>query len=130
MARKFMHFSERWLRESGGPDDVEMNRFLRYMNLTIINGSSHYMSGRRFSGLDTKIVNISNFKKCNTSWYDERCHQKVFKLEDVYLMHPTGYHIGHNILIWKNFLQLIYNSSHHYGWYSTASNGHEICRFD
>lgn len=130
MARKFVNLSDRWLRESMGPDDVEMNKFLRYMKLTIIDGASPYFSGRSFSHLESKIVNISKFKKCNETWFDDRCKQKVYKLEDVYLMHPSGFNVWHNIHIWKNFLQLVHNSSHHFGWYSTSDITHEICRFD
>lgn len=126
MASIFVNLSERWTRESAGPDDIEMNRFLKYVNLTIKDGASPYMSGRAFQLLSDSL----NLSICKKNYTDYDCNQPIYKLEDCYMMHPTGNYIPENIKIWNRYLKLIEDKKHHYGWYSTANQLHEVCIFD
>lgn len=126
MARKFVNLSDRWLRESSGPDDKEMNKMLGYVKQTISNCSSPYTSGRIFGIWNLKM----NFSSCRKDFYDSNCKQSIYRLEDSYMMHPTGPKIGDNLRIWNNYLYYINDKKHHYGWYPGASQVHEVCIFD
>lgn len=56
-----------------GPDDVEMNRFLKDVNLTIKDGASPYMSGRTFELLSDSM----NLSICNKNYTDYSCKQPI-----------------------------------------------------
>ena len=127
MAYYFVKYSRKWLNESHGPDDVEIIRFLKYVNKSIKDATSPFM----FQG-GNKYLNSINFDpdklpKCG-KYFDIRCNQGINKIEDVYLYHSKAKIINESLRIWNNLNKLIYDKKHRYGWY--RGKEFEICRLD
>lgn len=127
MASEFIKHAYRWVRESSGPDDVEITRFLNYVGKKPSDGAIPYMCGHGLFDLRLKKTRIDRFKKC-PKVYDNSCKQGVFKLEDIYIFHPrTRIELGFRI--WENFQKLIHDEKHHFGYYNRFPTTH-ICILD
>ena len=124
MAKEFVKHAYKWVRESLGPDDFEITRFLGYIGQTPSNGTIPYMCGHGLFDLRFKKIRYKKFKKC-PQIYDPFCQQGVHKLEDIYIFHP---HVNFRLAfrIWNNFQTLIKDKNHRYGYYNVFPTTH-VC---
>lgn len=127
MAREFISYSERWLRESSGPDDFEMSRFLSYLKKFPRDATSPFMCGHNLHELKRKNIDIRKLPLC-PNYYDSVCNQGVAKLEDLFFIHPIYSSFESGFIVWENFQRMINDKDHHYGWYNTFYT--HVCRFD
>ena len=127
MARQFVIFSERWLKEAIGPDDFEMSRFMSYLNQIPCNATCPYMCGHNLGDLINKNIDLRKLPVC-PSYYESVCMQGVNKIEDLYIIHPLHSSLQSGFLVWTNFKNMIHDKDHHYGWYNTFTT--HVCRFD
>ena len=127
MAKEFVDHAYQWVRESLGPDDLEIARFLGYIGQTPSNGTIPYMCGHGLFDLRHKKILMRRFKKC-PEVYDPICQQGVHKLEDIYIFHP---HVKFRMAfrIWENFQQLLKMKDTHFGYYNVFPTTH-VCILD
>ena len=127
MARQFVAFSHKWLKESVGPDDFEMSRFLSYMKKLPRDATCPFMCGHNLRELLNKNIKPETLPIC-PKYYESVCNQGVNKLEDLYFIHPIYASLESGLVVWNNFQKMIHDKKHHYGWYNTFET--RVCRFD
>lgn len=127
MAEKFVELSAQWINDTRSYDDLEVNKFLNYLNQTPKDAAAPYMAGFGFPMLDYGDFNFDNLKTC-PDFHDDLCGTGVIRIEDVYIVHPNSWRPP--VSMWNNFRKMLLDKKHHYGYYSPKVFNVVLCRFD
>lgn len=129
MATKFVYFAEKWLKESTTYDDVEITRFLSYVNQTPKDCASHFFAGFGFHALKKHDYDPKILPFC-PNVTEPLCGTGVMKFEDVYIVHPDLPLMKPSLKTWINFKNMLKDKKYHFGWYSNRNCRTKICRFN
>lgn len=129
MAKDFVKLSKRWLLIAKASDDLEITKFLSFLNITPRDGDCPYMCGHSFPDLLSLNFNPNTLQNCPKNFYEPNCQQGVLNIKDVYMIHPYLMNINQSLKVYYNFQVLLHDKNHSYGWYNTFPTTH-VCRFD
>ena len=123
MASQFVNNSRRWMKETRGPDDVSITKFLSYVGLKPSDGAIPYMDGHGLANLiNFDITQCPNF-------YEPICKQGVQRLEDIYIIHPFIKNLTEISIFWNLFQQILNEKNRHYGFYHKIYRTY-LCKFN
>lgn len=129
MAKQFVYLSEKWINESTTYDDIEINRYLSYLNKSAKDGSCPYMNGFGFNMMMNGVFNFSTLPVCNVNYYDNRCNFGIIEIDNVYVFHANIKRIKQTLRVWYNFLAMRNDKNNHYGFYIGHRYDTNVCIF-
>lgn len=129
MAKQFVNLSGRWLKESKHFDDFEITRFLSYLNQKPKDNACSFMSGWGFPKLTKNNFDFRSLPNC-TQYYEPYCNTSLFRMDDLYIIHPNIHDMRPCLKIWKNFKRMINDKEHHYGWWVNHGCKIKMCKFN
>ena len=129
MAQKFVFYAEKWINESSTADDVEITRFLSYVNQTPKDCASNNFAGFGFHALKKKNYDFNMIPYC-PKFYEPLCGTGILKVEDVYILHPDLPLMKPSLRTWENFQRMLKDKEHSYGWYSNHNCRTKLCKIN